>query len=346
MDRRGYFAIKTDMDLKTITEKTLPQVQALLAMSNVGFKRDADTNGFFLNRELTLLEAKAIEYTPPEFSSRKLWTVENAGAGLKSINYAEILRSGRAKFLTDGETEVPNASATRGETPTPVRKGKIKYVITLEEMEAMARSGAALDTQKALAAKEGTEALLNDTVWFGDKLRGLKGFFAWAKDGMLNAITPVNGAAGTKPWSTKTAQEIWDDLVNLAVASETATNDTIRSNVLAVSGTNYNLLMYKKFTDLQGSGTLIQRIKETGMFDRVERCPELLSVTHAGVVSAKGVGIAFSDRSDCFKIQHPLEFTTLPISIESGFEHVVYCHADTAGLMQYRKYAGSYLTDV
>jgi len=345
MDRKQYFEMKLDMDSQLLRERTLPKLQAMMASSNMGFRRDADTNGFFLSRELTALEKTAIEYMPPEFTARKLWTVENLGAGLKSVNYAEILRSGKAKFLSDGETEVPNASATRSETPSPVRKGKILYSITLEEMEAMARSGVPLDSQKALAAKEGVEALLNDSVWFGDKARGIKGFFSWAKDGMLNVITPASvGVGSTNTWSTKTAEQIWDDLVNLAVASENATNDTIRSNVLAVSGSNYNLLMYKKFTDTTGQ-TLMARIKETGMFDRIERCPELKSVTHAGLVSNKGVAIAFSDRPDCFKIHHPLEFTTLPLEVE-GFEHKVYCHADTAGLLQYRKHAGSYLLDV
>ncbi len=346
MNREQYYKLKLAMDSKTIAEKLVPALQLSLASSNRFDNRKfaQDNNeGFFLQRELTLLETRAIEYMPSDMTSRKLFKVENVGSGIASINYAEILRSGRAAFSGEKNQVIPNATAKRTETPSPVRKGKIKYTISLEEMEAVMFSGVSLDSQKVKAAKEGTEWLLNNTVWFGDKDNGLKGLFSWIKDGYLEAIPVVNGTAGTPEWSTKTAAEIWADLIKLKKSSDIKTVGQIESNVLGCGVTNYNLLKFTTFTDTVYQGkSIYERILQSGMFDRIEKCPELENVTVTGVCTNKSVVVAFSDRDDVFKIHHPMEFTTLPLEIE-GFDSTVYCHANTAGLFMYRKWGGSYL---
>lgn len=352
MNREEYYKLKLKMDQAYIQKKVMPNL-ALSAVGNRRFNMDSflkDANeSFFLQRELTLLEAKAIEWFPTDMTSRKLFTVENVGSGISSINYAEIIRSGRAVFSGEKDTAIPNANARRTETPSPVRKGKIKYTITLEEMEAAMFSGQSIDTQKALAAKEGVEYLLNQTAWFGDKANGLKGFFTHMESQYLEAISPTNGTSGQPYWAQKTAAEIWADLVKLKKSSDVNTNGQIVSNVLAVGVESYNILAFTTFTDTIYQGrSILERIQQTGIFDRVEKCPELTSVTNAKLptpITSKSVAVAYSDRPDVFKLHHPLEFTTLPMEIE-GFDTVVYCHANTAGLFMYRKYGGAFLINV
>ena len=345
LNRKQYFETKTKLDSEFIRSSVTPKVLASLALSQPYFKMDADGVSFHLQRELTLLEAQAIEHISSEMTSRKLFTVENVGAGIQSINYAEILRTGEMAFSGEFDGQIPSANASRKETPAPVRKGKIKYTISLEEMEAMMYSNAPLDSQKALAAKEGTESKLNKTVWFGNKENGLKGLFNYLQDEKLVKVT---SAVAGSIWSAKTADEIWADIVLLKKASEENTDGQIETDTLAVSIANYNILNLTNFevNGILSSESILDRILKRGLFTKVIKCPELkdpyASFRLTGLTSGKSVAIAFSSRRDVFKIHHPLEFTTQPIE-KDGMDYVVYCHANTAGLFLYRKYGGAFL---
>jgi hypothetical protein len=188
---------------------------------------------------------------------------------------------------------------------------------------------------------------------------GLPGFFSYATANnpsgaaALNVITPTNGAAGTQPWSTKIAEEILDDVKKLKIAADVATDSAIDTNVLGVGTEQYNLLRFTYFNDTQTGETLLDRIVRKGIFDRVEKCPELNYInadftqakTAAEKAASTSMAIAFSDRRDVFVRHIPLELTSIPLQIQ-GFTHTVYYHCDDAGLLMYQKYGGTYLDNV
>lgn len=330
LSREQYLIRKAVMDQKTIENSGLC----------LSFGRTIqDSDSLYLANELSIVEAKVIEHFPTETTHRKLWKVTNQGAGLKSIDYAEIMRSGQSSYTAYSATDIPNAAVKRTSTPSPVRKAKIKYTYELEDIDYMRRAGISLDPQMALAAKEGNEYTFNQTAWFGRKDLGLKGFFSYAQDGMLSNPTRTNSV-----WASNTAEQIWDDLLKLKKAADVDTKGAIDNNVLAVGITNYYDLKETYFTlgGIQTSESVFDRIMKTGLFDRVEKCPELDSVTVADVVTAQNVAIAFSDREDVFKRQIPVEIIALPIQ-QSGFTFTVYMHADDGGLFLYRKYGGAYM---
>lgn len=309
-----------------------------------------DNDTAFLVEELTAIEAKIIEHKPTETSFRNLFKVVNLGAGLKSIDYQELMRSGQSKYIAYGETDVPLASVKRNSVPNPVRMAGIKYTFQLQDIAYMQRSGFNLDMQSALAAKEGNEHTLNNTTFFGAKEIGLKGYFTWAKDGFLSVITPGAGAGvgADNTWATKTAEEIFNgDIRRLKNSGRENTKKAIDYNVLAVGIAAYGELETKCFSlgGVPTSETVLDRILSKRMFDRVEMCPELDDVTVTGLVSSKAVAIAFSDREDVFTRHIPLELTSIPLQIQ-GFTHTVHMYCDDGGLFCYRKYGGAYLLDV
>lgn len=331
VDRQNYFKRKLIAD--SITIKNFHPMLS-------------DNDTAFLQHELTAIEAQMIEHFPTDTSHRKLWKVVNLGAGLKSIDYQELLRTGQSKYAAYGETNIPSASAEGTSTPNPVRKAKIKYSFEIEDLEYMARSGFNLEAQDALAAKEGNEYTFNQTAFFGNKPLGLKGFFTYAKDSFCAVVTPVAGAGAgaNNTWATKTADEIWADVMKLKRAAREETKGQVDNNVLAVGIVNYGELEAKCFTvgGVNTGESVLDRIVKKRVFARVEMCPELDLVTVTGLVSNQNVAIAFSDRMDVFKRHIPLELTAIPMQI-AGFTHTVYLHADDAGLFMYRKYGGTYL---
>lgn len=305
-----------------------------------------DNNTFFLQKELTAVEAQMIEHFPTDTTHRKMWKVVNLGPGLKSIDYHEIMRTGRSEYVAYGETDIPSATAKRNAVPNPVRKSKIKYSFEIEDVDYMKRSGQRLDDQDAKAAKEGNEYTLNNTAWFGRSDLGLKGYFSHAVDGNLAVVSPVSGASSgaDNTWATKLPEEILDDVKRLKVAGRTNTSGAIDYNVLGVGTEGYSLLQFTYFNTVTGE-TVLDRILNKKIFDRVEMCSELDTVTVSGLVTAQNVAVAFSDRTDVFKRHIPVELVAIPIQVQ-GFTLTVYLHSDDAGLFLYRKYGGAYLLDI
>ena len=331
--REQYFRKKLQMD-KAVLLSTIP------------FQRDSDIKYF--QQELTAVETEAIIHTPQDTTSRKMWTVVNIGKGPQTIEYRELLRAGQADFTAYGDTStIPRANVSRDNTFSPIRKAKIWYGWELEDVEAMDFANFSLDRESSLAAKDGMEYRFNNTAWFGNKAKGLPGYFSWATDGMLNAITPVAGAGAgaNNTWGTKSPEEILNDVIRLQMASSIATGSKIKTNVLGVGTEGYGLLNYTYFNGMGTGESVMDRIMSKKIFDRVEECPELNNVTVAGLVTAQNVAIAYSDRKDVFKLHHPLEFTTLPLQVE-GFSYKVYCHGNTAGLFCYQKHGGSFLLNI
>lgn len=339
LEREAYFKKKLLMDRAKL-------------IASVPFVKDADISAFQL--ELTAVETDIITHFPQDTTSRKMFKVFNIGKGPQSIGYRELLRTGQAQFTGYGDQDVPRANVSRAETFHPIRKGKIQYGWELEDVEAMDFTGFSLSREDGFAAKDGMEYLFNNTAYFGDTTKGLSGFFSYATTSnpsgaiALNVVTPVAGLSvgADNTWATKLPEEILNDVINLKLASGIATKGKIKSNVLGVGVEQYGLLQYSYFNGMGTGESVMDRIMKKGIFDRVEECPELNGVTISSLgITNKNIAIAISDRTDVFKLQHPLEFTPLPLQI-SGFSFKVFCHGNTAGLMMYQKYGGTYLNDI
>lgn len=303
-------------------------------------------NGQFLQRELTRIEAKVIEYVPPAFSSRELWAVNNEGSGLESIEYEEIVRSGLAEFINDQTTELPYADFAVGQTPAPVRNMAIGYKWSHQDLMKSIQAKRPLKDQKALAAKEGTEQRLNVTAWMGNQALGVKGFFSYLDK--MNKIAPTNGSSGQATWISKTAPEIYLDIKKLIAASDVNTNGVFESDTLGLPVAQYRTVHDTPMSNDIMSITIAERILSTTSIKRIVKCPELKNITaKVGSISIAGqdVAIAFNSRDDVFKLQHAVEFTTLPMQVVL-FNYIVPCYADTAGLFYYRTNCASFLAGV
>jgi hypothetical protein len=336
--------VKAALERKWYFNKKLQMDRALL-LATIPFQKDSDIDYF--QGELTYREKQAIIHIPEDMTSRKMWQVVNVGRGFQTIEYRELLRTGRAEFTSYGDDNVPRANVSSAQNFSPIRKAKIFYGWELEDIETQDFSTFSLQGESNIAAKNAMEYRFNNTAYFGATSKGLPGYFTWATGGYLNAVPQVAGlsAGADYTWATKLPEEILNDVIRLKLASGIATNSAIKSNVLGVGTEGYGLLQYSFFNGMGTGESVMDRIKSKGIFERIEECPELNNVTVAGLVTAKNVAIAYSDRPDVFKLHHPLEFTTLPLQIK-GFSSRIYCHGNTAGLFLYQKYGGSYLLDI
>ncbi|MEY2703039.1 MAG: hypothetical protein RLY43_1677, partial [Bacteroidota bacterium] len=224
----------------------------------------------FLHEELTRIDTVAIEATPAQFTTRQIWKVRNVGAGFRALKQPFYERQGKAVFMGDAQTdatkETGRVSAEKTSDLKQVRKCFDWYEIDLFDIESMMVAGEQLDTQKGIALREGIEALLNDTVFFGYKQAGIYGFFdhaVTAKD-VYKEIAPTAGASTYYDWARKTASEIYDDIDKLATACFDATNGQIDTKILVVPPKQYKRLYSARFGDVIGD-TVAKRLLDNNI---------------------------------------------------------------------------------
>lgn len=305
-----------------------------------------DSASGFIQQELTRVDAVAIKAKTPQFTTREIWNVRNVGAGFRTLRQPFYERTGEAAWFGDNQTDAKEnagkVGAAKSSDDMAVRKLFSFYDIDLMEMESMIVAGEQLDEQKGVALREAIEAKLNTTVWFGYKAGGVKGFFNHAKDGNFNAVTRT---AGT--WLANTAEQIYADIEALSSAAFDNTNALIDTKILVVPANRYKRILHARFSDATAE-SVYARLISNNIITKLVYAPELNIVTSAqsqGLTTNKAVAVMTSDDNMVNRIEHPLEFTTLPI-LDMQTHIRVFAHANTSGFHVYQQKSSSYMLDV
>lgn len=200
---------------------------------------DAAESAFF-DRQLDLVKSGIYGVEYPQFKSRQFIPVNNEGdGGVTTIRYRMRNKHGVAKVIADRGRDLPRATVSGQEFAQLVRPLGIEAAWTVQEIAAAARGGYALPTEELTAARFGMEYSLDQIGQFGDSDSGLKGFLNHS------SVTPSDvaaGAATTRNWETKTANEI---LLDIQEMIETMAADTLgvqEPNTLALPVSSYGFI--------------------------------------------------------------------------------------------------------
>lgn len=137
--------------------------------------------------------------------------------GATSYSYITRDRKGSAAFINNGgNNNIPMVAQTIGAVQVPVAYAAVGAEITQEDARQYAfgmNGDLAADLGETM--RDAMDNLLESTVVFGDSNLGFEG---WINYTGVNVQTAAAGASGQTTWTSKTAQEIVND-INTALAT-------------------------------------------------------------------------------------------------------------------------------
>lgn len=180
----------------------------------------------FLERELNHVMVTAYDRRYPDLIGRQLIHVNTeVAAGMKTFTWKEYDRVGIAQLVSSDGTDMPMADVSGVEYSGKIDYYQLGYKYDLMEILAAQNANRPLDVQKATAARLGHETRIDQGIFFGDPVTGMKG--------MLNQpnaqdYTIPQGDSGHTQWVQKTADEIIAD-VNGAINKVKGASDNVYS---------------------------------------------------------------------------------------------------------------------
>lgn len=300
---------------------------------------DANENAFFA-RELEHIKAKTYDTLYPEMMARKFIPVSHeAGPGAASITWYEFTRVGTAKLVANYAKDLPRVDIYGSKNTTPVETIGDSFGYNLIELAAAAKAGRPLSAKKALAAREAFEERVDYIACFGDTATGLGGFL---NNSNVPISTVVNGAGGTKPWNTKTADEILTDVRTALSAHDVATKGREIFDTLLLPPTAYGWIS----TTLIATNSTVTILKFL-----LENLPTINSIenwwrlTNAGAGGSIDRGVFYKKDPSKMTLEVPMEFSQLAPQPE-GLEFVVPCYGRIGGTIVYKPYGMRYLDNI
>jgi hypothetical protein len=208
-----------------------------------------------LTQALEFMRARTADIVRPEFKGRLLvpFTSE-VDPGAESWAYQQWDRVGMAKIIANYADDIPKVATFAKKFVYPIETIALGYEWTWLDMLRSAKAGVPLRSRKAAAVRDGFEQRL--------ELLAATGVEGTTVTGLLNnanvpVITVAPGAIGSNhywaPGSTKTPQEIVDDLHAMEDAIINNTKGTIKPDTLVLPLVQYRYLNKVPFSTAAGA---------------------------------------------------------------------------------------------
>ena len=312
---------------------------------------DADGTIFFA-RELEKIKDRTYDVRYPEYKAIRFIPVStDAGSGAKSITYRQYDTVGLMKVIASYADDLPRSDVSGQEFTTPVRSlgGSFGYNVQ-EVRSAQMAGGQALDQRKANAVRRAYDQKVNDIGWFarsGDGVNG--GLQGLIYNPNITIASAPNGAAGTPQFSTKTPDEIIEDITGVISAMIELTLGTEIPDTVLLPVAQYNLL--KRTPRSATTDTSILKWL-------MDNNPEITTwdwLNELNAVTPKPSDLTDTTGSDCMlvyrqssdkltlEIPQPLEF--FPAQ-ERGLEFVIPAHSRIGGVIVYYPLSVYILEDI
>ncbi len=229
---------------------------------------------------------------------------------------------------------------TRAKVSTPLRVYTSHYGYDIGDQQRAALHNMPLSTYKAIAAKRIIAQDVNSDVWNGNANMNIPGLLSNAS---IPIARTVVGSGGTRPWATKTADEIEKDLVD-SLMTHIASLKAVKGlypNRLAVPSSRYaRLAATKRATGTDT--TLLQYLELILKAATGDSSFQITSHPEMEVGSSAMSALPFfmfyrHDPMVAGRVQ-ALPFSELAAQL-LGFQTVVPCHAQGGGLVVFKPLA-------
>lgn len=291
------------------------------------YLRDSNESAFFL-RELEYIKAKTYDTKYKNLKAKMLIPVDtSADSGASQITFQRYTKVGIAKIISDYADDSPRVDIYGDEVSKKVYRIGNSYGWDRDEIRRSRMAGKKLDQRRANASKRASDEKVNKIAWLGDSSYNINGLINYP--GITEYTVPV-GASTSKLWSTKTPDEILEDLWKIVDAVVSSTNGVEIPNTMLLPVTQYNLIANTRVTDGDTNTILNYFLDNSPYIEKIEWLTEL-----------KGAGAGGTDRymvypkdPDHLTLEIPLPYTTLPPE-QKGYGFEILTETKTAGVMVY-----------
>lgn len=306
---------------------------------------DANETVFFA-RELESKKSKAYDVVKAPLKAFDLFPVDtSAGPGAETIVYEQYDMTGLAKVIANYADDLPRADVKGKEFTARIKSVGNSYGYSLQEIRASQMANKSLPERKSNAAVRSQREIWNRIAFYGDAINNLQGFLT--NTNIPDSSAP-NGAGGTPQWSTKTPDEILEDMNTLANSVITLTNGAETADTMVLPIAQYTLIASTPRSSTSDTTILEYFLKNNPFIKSVEWANELDSVQLAanGVTRFTGdVAFVYRRSPDVVTLEMPVLFEQLPVQ-ERGLEYIIPCHSRIGGVLVYYPLACAFLDSI
>ena len=293
----------------------------------------------FFKKQLELVLARVVETKYPTLYARQMFPVSpEGGEGIDSVTYSIWDETGMAEFISAYAGDIPMADVSHRSVTSPVHRMSEGFRMTLDEIKKAARTGVNLSDRKARSVRNGHEARLNKTAFYGHAGLNLPGLFSHP--------SIENGAAPNLDWDDDvdpaTPDEILACFVDGLENIRSNTSGVERPNAIRVPTSTYMHLAVTKMSDssdmviLEWLRTKLAALGVTSIEAYNEG--EAVTMLAGATVDARKIIVYYDSTPDCLELMIPEDINFL-LPEQRALGMVTYGTMTTGGLLVYKPLA-------
>lgn len=234
-------------------------------------------------QDLQAIDSKIYEPHKEELKARNIFALKtDIPAGAETYAYDVFNRSGAAKILAPGATDIPLVDADLDRHTVNIYSIAAAINITVQELRQAQMAGMTVETVKVDTARKAIAEKENKLAFIGDADHNIKGLTSTT--GIQVYAVDQNGDESSTKWKDKTADEIVSDIRKAKNKVNKLPGHT--ADTLLITPDSFELLE-KPFNEFTKQ-TVLEYIQSQRWFTRIEVLNDI-----------KGHGTA---GSDCFVV--------------------------------------------
>lgn len=287
-------------------------------------REDADETNM-LALQLEQLRTRVYEDVHTPLKARQFLPVSSEiDTGAETFSYEETDYYGEAKLITNYADDPPMVETDGQKITHKINPYGNGYHYSIQDIRAAAFAGKPLPARKAIAARRLWERKLDDVAALGDPNAGIP------SGALNNSSVGIEALAAAGAWSTKTAQQILDDMNALVDGFVTTSAENFMPDTMLLPLAQYLLVSKTRFSVDNPETVLEAFLRANPMIQMVEPWDKLA-----------GAGAASTDRAMVYmrdpmvlELVVPQEFEVLPPQ-PANYGFKVLCHGRTGGCPVY-----------
>jgi hypothetical protein len=277
-----------------------------------------DSAGVFLIGELEKLDPKlhmpltSVSW-PRDIDLREDVTIADEVSSYTNSAFAApggMQPTGKA-WISNDTTTIPGISLDIGKTPQPLHLWGMEMRWSLPELYSAQQLGRPIDSQKLEGLKLKHNMDVDEMVYIGDATKNAAGLCNSPK---ITPINVINGASGSPLWSTKTPDEVLNDINTLISNTWTNSAVSVVPSEVRLPPLSFSYLASTKVSSA-GNTTVLEFVREKSISSVINNKP--LNIQPLKWLSGRGVGgtnrmMAYSRNSEYIRYPMvPLQRTPL-----------------------------------
>lgn len=254
-------------------------------------------------QDLEAVDKKIFEPKKEELKARTVFNVKtDVPEGAETYSYDVIERSGAAKILAPGATDIPLVDADMSRHTLNIYSIATSFNLTVQELRNAQMARRPVEVTKADTARKAIAEKENNLVWIGDTKHNIRGI---VNSTGIQVLAVDTNAAGTKTeWAEKTGIEVVEDIKkakNLINKLPGHMADT-----LIVTPDSFEQL--EKVYNAQTMQTVLEYIKSQNWFKRIVTVSDIEGQGTAGT----NCFLVFDSSPDVVEILVSMDITRHP----------------------------------